>query len=126
MGRVTSSKTKSLQASVQAWQRHKMRTAAFVAAVAGGAAVGQYMILHLIKTPMYDSALSGEAWLQELLNGHPVRFHDNVGMSKHVFQKLVHELQMYAGLEDSKHVTKEEQLAIFLCLCQMGAVTCNI
>src|ERR1700691_2507417 len=84
------------------------------------------MILHLIKTPMYDSALSREAWLQELLNGHPVCFHDNIGMSKHVFWKLVHELQMYAGLEDSKHVTKKEQLTIFLRLCRTGAVTCDI
>ncbi|KAH9071565.1 hypothetical protein EDB83DRAFT_2170928, partial [Lactarius deliciosus] len=79
-----------------------------------GVAVGQYTISHLIKTPMYDSALSGQAWLQELLNGHSLRFYDNIGMSKHVFLKLLHELQMHAGLRDSKHVTKEEQLAIFL------------
>ena len=75
---------------------------------------------------MYDSALSGQAWLQELLNGHPVRFHNNIGMSKHVFRKLVHELQMYAGLEDTKHVTKEEQLAIFLHQCQTGAASRDV
>jgi hypothetical protein len=74
-----------------------MKTAAFAAAIAGGLAVVQYMNSHLLKTPMYNSALSGQAWLQELLNGHPVRFHDNIGMSKHVFQKLVYELQMYSG-----------------------------
>ena len=56
-----------------------MRTALFVATVAGGAAVSQYVTSHLIKTPMYNSTLSGQAWLQELLSGHPVRFHDNRG-----------------------------------------------
>jgi hypothetical protein len=81
------------------------------------------MTPHLIKTPMYDSKLSGEDWVQELLNGHPGRFHDNLGMSKHVFRKLVHELQMYAGLDDSKHIMKEEQVAIFLRLCRTGGVT---
>jgi hypothetical protein len=103
-----------------------MRTAAFVAAVARGATVGQYMISHVIKRRMYDSALSGQAWLQELLNGHPVCFHNNIGMSKHVFRKLVHELQMYAGLEDTKHVTKEEQLAIFLHQCRTGAASHDV
>ena len=116
----------ALQKSMQDWQRHKLRTAAFLSAVAGGAAVMQYMIPHLIKTPMYNSKLSGEDWLQELLKGHPVWFHDNLGMSKHVFQKLVQELQMYAGLDDLKHIMKEEQVAIFLHLCRTGGVTCNI
>ena len=58
----------------------------------------------------YDSKLSGEDWIQELLNGHLGWFHDNLGMSKHVFRKLVLELQMYAGLDDSKHITKPEDL----------------
>ena len=126
MGRTSSSKTKALQKSIHDWQQCKLRTAAFLSAVAGGAAVIQYMTPHLIKTPMYDSKLSGEDWVQELLNGHPGRFHDNLGMSKHVFRKLVHGLQMYAGLDDSKHITKEEQVAIFLCLCQTGGVTHDI
>src|ERR1700683_1547872 len=106
MGRTSSSKTKALQKSVQDRQRRKLRTAAFLSAVAGGAAVMQYMIPHLIKTPMYDSKLSDEDWLQELLNGHPVRFHDNLGMSKHVFRKLVQELQMHACLDNLRHIAK--------------------
>ena len=52
---------KSLQAPVQTRQQHKMRVVAFVAAVAGGATVGQYMVSHVIKIRMYDSALSGQA-----------------------------------------------------------------
>ena len=62
MALISSSKTNALQKSMQDWQRHKLRTAAFLSAVAGGAAVMQYMIPHLIKTPMYDSKLSGDDW----------------------------------------------------------------
>ena len=126
MGRTSASKTKALQKSMQHRQQRKLRTTALLSAVAGGAMVMQYMTPHLIKTPMYDSKLSGEDWVQELLNGHPGRFHDNLGMSKHVFRKLVQELQMYAGLDDSKHITKEEQVAIFLHLCRTGGVTREI
>ena len=94
----SASKTKALQKSLQEKQRRKQRKITFLSAVVGGAVVMQYMTLHLIKTPMYNSKLSGEDWVQELLHGHPGWFHDNLGMSKHVFQKLVQELQMYAGL----------------------------
>jgi hypothetical protein len=39
-------------------------------------------------------------WLRELLTGHPVRFrlYDALGRPKHVFRKLVHELELHAGL----------------------------
>ena len=92
------SKTKALQEK----QRCKQRRIALLSAVVGGAIVMQYMTPHLIESPMYDSKLSGEDWVKELLHGHPGWFHDSLGMSKHVFQKLVQEHQMYAGLKDSK------------------------
>jgi hypothetical protein len=126
MGRTSASKSKALRKSMQDKQRRKQRTTALLAAAVGGAAVIQYMTPHLNKTPMYDSKLSGEDWVQELLHGHQDRFHDNLGMSKHVFRKLVQELQMYAGLNDSKHIKKEEQVAIFLRLCRTGGVTRDI
>lgn len=44
--------------------------------------------------PMYISALTGQAWLKELL-GNPDRFHR---MLKHVFQQLLRELQAWEGL----------------------------
>ncbi|KAH7902755.1 hypothetical protein BJ138DRAFT_978367, partial [Hygrophoropsis aurantiaca] len=57
---------------------------------------------------------TGAAWVRELLGGHPVRFHNQMGMAKHVFRVLIHELRIYAGFSNSKHTTMEEQLAIFL------------
>ena len=126
MVRSSESKTKALQESLQAKQRRKRKIIALLSGIVGGAVVIQYMAPHLIKTPMYNSKLSGEAWVQELLHGHPSCFHDNLGMSKFVFQRLVQELQIYAGLDDSKCITKEEQVAIFLHLCRTGAVTRDI
>jgi len=117
MGRTSASKTKALQKSIQHRQQQKLRTTALLSAAVGGAMVMQHMTPHPIKTPMYDSKLSGEDWIQELLNSHPGWFHNNLGMSKHVFWKLVQELQMYAGLDDSKHIMKEEHVSIFLHLC---------
>ncbi|KAF9497305.1 hypothetical protein BDN71DRAFT_1360749, partial [Pleurotus eryngii] len=56
---------------------------AVLAAVVGGAAL--HMAQYLIKTPMYTSALTGEQWTQELLDGHQEHFHNMMGMSKQVF-----------------------------------------
>ena len=34
---------------------------------------------------MYDSILTRAAWVQELLNGHEMRFYDALGMAKPAF-----------------------------------------
>jgi DDE superfamily endonuclease len=52
--------------------------------------------------------------------GHPVRFSDALAMPKHVYWKLVKELQLYAGLTHSKYVLLEEQVAMFLHFCKTG------
>jgi hypothetical protein len=63
--------------------------------------------------PYHTSALSGEAWVIELLIGHPERIRCELGMHAHVFAKLISELRTL-GYSDSKFVSLEEQLAIFL------------
>jgi len=65
------------------------------------------------KLPYHTSILTGEGWALELLNGHPKRMHTELGMHVPVFHQLVLELQKM-GLMPSKHVSLEEQLAIFL------------
>src|SRR5882762_3153095 len=74
----------------------------------------------LFTTPMNTSVLTGMAWLMELLTGHPIHLYDALGMLKHVFHKLVHELELHAGLKHSKHICAEEQVAVFLHLCKTG------
>ncbi|KLO06039.1 hypothetical protein SCHPADRAFT_804797, partial [Schizopora paradoxa] len=66
------------------------------------------------KQDYHTSALSGEAWVEELVHGHPDRIRHEFGVRMHVFLLLVEELRTYSGLDDSKHVTLREQVAIFL------------
>ena len=71
------------------------------------------------KTPYHTSALMGEMWVLELINGHPERICNELKVHKHVFLGLCDDLQRY-GHQNSKHVTLEEQLAMFLYTCIMG------
>ena len=66
-----------------------------------------------MKEPYHTSIFSGYAWVQKLLNGHPEHIHTELGMHKGVFYALIEELQSM-GHGDTRYVTLEEQLAIFL------------
>jgi hypothetical protein len=97
------------------------------------------------KVPMHTSILTGKGWLEELLNGgfsmlliklqvchyyliwlislisgHHNRFHRSMGMERHVFKKLVHCLRFRCRLGPTKHLTDEEQVAIFLRIAKTG------
>lgn len=89
------------------------------------------LVLQLYLSPSYwrqeyhTSALSGWGWLQELIKGHPDRIHTELGVRLHVFYALLIELQIL-GLEDSKYITLEESLAIFLYTCVTGLTVDHI
>jgi hypothetical protein len=76
-------------------------------------ALEAYSDTYYDKQPYHTSALSGAAWVTELLAGHPERIRCELGVHKHVFYTLINLLRQ-AGCRDSKHVLLEEQLAIFL------------
>jgi hypothetical protein len=82
------------------------------------------MLIEMLR-PYYDkelyhtSVLSGYGWVQELLNGHRNCIRTELGVSKHVFLKLVDELRAM-GYTDERQVTLEEKLAIFLYMCVTG------
>jgi hypothetical protein len=70
----------------------------------------------LFCTPMNTSTLTGMGWLRELLTGHSFRFYDTLGMPKHVFRKLVHELELHAALKPhSHHICAEVLFGVRLC-----------
>jgi len=69
--------------------------------------------------PYHTSVLSGEAWLIELLLGHPERIRCELGMHAHVFTRLVDTLRELKH-DDSKFVSLEEQVAIFLYMSVTG------
>jgi hypothetical protein len=62
----------------------------------------------------HTSHLSGEEWVQELLQGHDNRIYNELGMNKTVFLNLLKVLRIDAGVCGSHYVTAGEQLATFL------------
>ena len=74
---------------------------------------------YYMKEPYHTSILSGYAWLQELLHGHPERIRTELGVHKEVFHALIRDLQSM-GHGDTRYVTLEEQLAIFLYMSVTG------
>lgn len=74
---------------------------------------------YFYKTPYHTSDLTGHAWVQELINGHLDRIKCELGMRLHVFQALVEALRN-VGLHDTRYITLEEHLAIFLYTCVTG------
>lgn len=100
----------------------RRRYAAAAAALVFNMAIGAAQLFassFYDKTPYHTSALTGHSWTQELLHGHPDRIKCELGMRLHVFEALVEELRNYR-LSDSRHITLEEHLAIFLYTCVTG------
>ena len=67
----------------------------------------------------HTSILTGEGWVMELLSGHPNWIHSELRASHNVFADLILELQEM-GYGNSKYVSLEEQLSIFLYACVTG------
>ncbi len=70
--------------------------------------------LRFDKVPQHTSILSGQDWIDELIAGHNGRFYNKMGIKKHVFWSLLSLLWTDTGLHDSRNVSSEEQLVIFL------------
>ena len=119
MGKTTSSKSKALRYSLNAKRKHRKKCITLLAATVVGA-VTKSVASSISARPMNTSKLTGMDWVRELLTGHPIRFSDALAMPKHVYLKLVKELQLYSGLTHSKHVQLEEQVALFLHFCKTG------
>ena len=97
----------------------KKKQAAVIIVIAAASLIQHHFSARYNKMPKNTSKLTGQQWLDELLAGHPQRFYDGMGMNKHVFRALLRELIKY-GLHDTRYVSAEEQLAIFLYLAVTG------
>jgi hypothetical protein len=82
-------------------------------------AVQLYAQGHFDRQAYHTSALTGQAWVMELLTGHPDRIRTELGVHLHVFEALVDALRRL-GYSDSRDVVLEEQLAIFLYMSVTG------
>jgi hypothetical protein len=123
MARTSVSTTEKQNTRHEARRKAKIRRSAVALAALGS-------ILAIVRNcapascskprPIHTSILTGIGWVTELQSGHPERFQHQMGMSKLLFQKLLRELQAVTGLQDSKYVKIEEQVAIFLNFCVTG------
>jgi hypothetical protein len=97
----------------------QQRAAAVAVVLASTAFIQCKFSVDFNKQARNNSLLTGQEWLDELLIGHPKRFYASMGMHKHVFQELLREL-IKVGLHDTRYVSSEKQLAIFLYLAVTG------
>ena len=67
--------------------------AAVTTSISAALATLDYSQRYYKKIPYHDSALSGAAWVCELLRGHPKRVCKELGVHKHVFWALIVALQ---------------------------------
>lgn len=107
-------------------RRELLRNSVMLAVIAAGSIVAVADTPRAPPVPMYDSSLTGQMWMDELLAGHPQRFYNAMGMHKDVFKRLLEELKSRGGLGDTKHVSAEEQLGIFLYTAVTGLSTRHV
>lgn len=84
-----------------------------VLAASSALAAAEYSSQFYLKEALHDSPLTGFQWVLELLGGNIHRMEEQLGVRKHVFERLVDAL-WEAGLRHTPHVTIQEQVAIFL------------
>ena len=53
------------------------------------------------KMPVYTSRLTGDQWVQELIDGHEESFYNEMGMCDTVFNQLLDLLVREAGLHNT-------------------------
>jgi hypothetical protein len=70
--------------------------------------------------------LTGEAWVDELMTGHPDRICHNLGINLEVFEALVNILQQNGIKWSCNGILVEEQLGIFLYACVTELLTCHL
>src|SRR6267154_4851252 len=104
--------------SLQRWHAEDLcrRQLAFIISCIATQAVYLYHLLFQSsnpRVPYHTLVLSGEAWVYELITGHPDRIRNNLGVSLQVFEVLVQILQQNGVHRSHNGISVEEQLGIF-------------
>jgi hypothetical protein len=64
--------------------------------------------------PYHTSLLRGQEWLSEIMEGHPQHMHDQLGVSRLVFRRLLFDLCSSGQLCAGRSLAAEEKLGIYL------------
>lgn len=73
----------------------------------------------------HTSILSGNGWVLKLLIGHPERLRTELRMYAEDFKELTLVLRTY-GHHNTRSISLEEQVAIFLYTCVIGLATRHV
>ena len=117
----------ALQTKNNIWQEHGgtcmqciwRYAALFISIILTATAVLVDSLFTQVKEPYHTSILTGEGWIIVLLSGHPNHIQCELGVSHDVFAALISEL-WDMGHVNSKYVSLEEQLSIFLYMSVTG------
>ena len=81
--------------------------------------LGQQHLNHIDCISMHTLVRTCHQYMLELLNEHPDRLFNKIRMYKPCFERLVEVLKQETGLQNSKYLTLEEHVMIFLyVICQ--------
>jgi hypothetical protein len=122
--------THTLQTKNNFWQEHIIQciqryAAFFISIILTATAVLVDWLFTQVNEPYHTSILTDKGWIMELLSGHPNWIQCELGVSHDIFAALISELW---GMEhvNSKYVSLEEQLGIFLYMSMTGLTIRNV
>jgi hypothetical protein len=84
-------------------------------------AIATYYYKYIYIEPCMSSLQRGKDWMNEILNGHPVRCMIAFRMDPTLFKQLCEDSQSKYGLQPNKRMTVEEKVGIFVYTLAMGA-----
>ena len=88
--------------------------------------VAAYYYKYMYKEPCMTSPQTGEAWMNEVLNGHHICSVNAFRMHSHVFLKLCGELESRHGLKSSDRMTVVEKVGIFVYTLALGVLNRDV
>jgi len=79
-----------------------------------------YYYKYVYKEPCMTSSFTGEIWIKELINGHPIRCVNALRMEPDLFIRMSHKLHTKYGLQPSNRMSIFEKVGIFLYTLALG------
>ncbi|KAL5541366.1 hypothetical protein UlMin_042457 [Ulmus minor] len=76
--------------------------------------MGQRYVNRIERLPMHTSIRTGHQYMLELLNQHPDRMFNKIRMYRSCFEMLIQVLRQQTTLQNSRYLTLEEQVMIFV------------
>ncbi|KAL5580016.1 hypothetical protein UlMin_012458 [Ulmus minor] len=75
---------------------------------------GQRYVNRIQRMPMHTSIRTGHQYMMELINDHPDRLFNKIRMYRPCFEMLIQVLRQQTALQNSRFLTLEEQVMIFI------------